>query len=62
MPGIGAQGATPEMVSGCFADGHGALVTASRSVIYPEGGNDWQENISNATKHLVDTLQIDGVQ
>ena len=61
MPGIGAQGATPAMVATCFAEGHGALVTASRSVIYPEGGGDWQENISNATKLLSDALQIDGV-
>ncbi|MBC8309129.1 MAG: orotidine-5'-phosphate decarboxylase [Phycisphaerales bacterium] len=61
MPGIGAQGATPEMVSKCFADGHGALATASRSVIYPQGTNDWQENISLAAKQLASELEINGV-
>ncbi len=61
MPGIGAQGATPRMVENCFADGHGAIVTASRSVIYPDGTNDWQENISLAAKQLANELQINGV-
>lgn len=35
VPGFGAQGRRPEDVAACFkADGTGALVTASRSVIY----------------------------
>ena len=58
MPGIGAQGATPEMVSGCFADGHGALATASRSVIYPTPETDWQADIARAAKALALELQV----
>jgi orotidine-5'-phosphate decarboxylase len=61
MPGIGAQGATPEMVSGCFADGHGALATASRSVIYPPLQSDWQADIAHAVKALASELQIGGI-
>ncbi len=35
VPGWGAQGADPEAVSACFkSDGTGALVSASRSIIY----------------------------
>ena len=35
VPGIGAQGGDPATLSALFdADGHGALLTASRSVIY----------------------------
>jgi len=45
LPGIGAQGGTPADVGAAFAAGPaGALVSASRSVIYAyrEGGGDWQ--------------------
>ena len=42
LPGIGAQGGTPEDVAGAFAGGPAsALVAASRSVIYAEG-RDWR--------------------
>ncbi len=58
MPGIGAQGATPEMVAPCFADGHGALATASRSVIYPPSNTDWQTDIADAAKKLAGELQV----
>jgi orotidine-5'-phosphate decarboxylase len=61
MPGIGAQGATPEMVSGCFGDGHGALATASRSVIYPTFGSDWQTDIALSAKALASELQVGGI-
>jgi orotidine-5'-phosphate decarboxylase len=58
MPGIGAQGATPAMVANCFADGHGALATASRSIIYPEPTSDWQTDIAHAAKKLAEELQV----
>ena len=58
MPGIGAQGARPEDVAGCFGDGHGALVTASRSVIYPTPTSDWQSDVAEAAKKLASALQI----
>lgn len=57
MPGIGAQGASPEDVACCFGDGHGALVTASRSVIYPTPKSDWQSDIAESAKNLASALQ-----
>ncbi len=58
MPGIGAQGATPGMISTCFGDGHGALATASRSVIYPPSTTDWQSDIADAAKKLASELHV----
>lgn len=57
MPGIGAQGASPQDVACCFGDGHGALVTASRSVIYPSPKLDWQSDIAESAKTLASELQ-----
>ena len=58
MPGIGAQGGQVEDVVQCFADGHGALIPASRSVIYPTPEHDWQTDIANAAKKLASELQV----
>ena len=58
MPGIGPQGACPEDVVSCFADGYGALIPASRSVIYPTPEIDWQTDIANAAKKLAGALQV----
>lgn len=57
VPGFGAQGRTADEVARCFrSDGSGAIVTASRSVIYAYDeplyreriGNDWKGCISQA--------------
>jgi orotidine-5'-phosphate decarboxylase len=54
VPGYGAQGGGVDDVLPCFrADGRGAIVTASRSVLYPEGSTDtragsWQGAIERA--------------
>jgi orotidine-5'-phosphate decarboxylase len=61
MPGIGAQGATVESVASCFAGGHGALATASRSVIFPPVKSDWQTDIANAAEKLSNELQVEAV-
>src|SRR5690606_30146274 len=34
LPGYGAQGATADMTRAAFTDGQGALVSASRSILY----------------------------
>ncbi len=55
VPGFGAQGGTAEDIRGCFdADGKGALITASRSVIYAfhERGGSWMSAIEAAAKQL----------
>ncbi len=53
VPGFGAQGGSAEDVRGCFhADGRGAIITASRSVLYAyEGrGGSWMSAIEAAAK------------
>lgn len=66
VPGFGAQGRTAEEVSTCFnADGTGAIVSASRSVIYayenvryqgtcPDG---WQSCVAKAAEDLVNSVR-----
>lgn len=62
VPGFGAQGRTARQVTMCFKpDGTGAIVNASRSVIYAyqEGryietfGDDWRRCVEEACKDLV---------
>lgn len=61
MPGIGAQGARVSDVQPCFADGHGALVTASRSVIYPALQHGWQSDIEQAANKLAEELKVGNI-
>lgn len=65
VPGFGAQGQTAKDVACCFkADGTGALVTASRSVIYAyqqevyaaSCGNDWRACVRAACRDFVREL------
>lgn len=52
VPGFGAQGGSEQAVKACFKpDGTGAIITASRSVIYAYEGNTrvgWQKAIEEA--------------
>ncbi|MEM8873330.1 MAG: orotidine-5'-phosphate decarboxylase [Planctomycetota bacterium] len=57
LPGYGAQGATAEMTRAAFENDAPALVSASRSVLYPEGDGDWQQNIAAAAKAMRDELR-----
>ncbi|MCH2133301.1 MAG: orotidine-5'-phosphate decarboxylase [Phycisphaerales bacterium] len=59
LPGYGAQGGTAEDLASCFDDnGLGALVTASRSVIYAgEGGSGgWTDAVRQAATELADDV------
>ncbi|MCB9838051.1 MAG: orotidine-5'-phosphate decarboxylase [Phycisphaeraceae bacterium] len=59
VPGYGAQGGTAETVRALFnGDGMGALVTASRSVIYGfgEGDADWTQGVRRAAAGFVAEL------
>ena len=59
LPGIGAQGGRVEDVAPCFADGHGALVSASRSVIYAATEeSNWQKAIEQAAGNLANDLLV----
>lgn len=66
VPGFGAQGRTKEEVAQCFKpDGTGALVTASRSVIYAfheetykdKCGDDWVRAVEIACRDLVQAVR-----
>ena len=56
VPGFGAQGGTADDVRACFKpDGTGALITASRSVLYAHektDGVDWRTAIASAATEL----------
>lgn len=60
VPGYGAQGGGAEDVRACFKpDGTGALITASRSVIYPGTAGDhaaWQDAVGEAARRLRDDV------
>ena len=60
VPGFGAQGGTADDVRACFKeDGTGALVTASRSVIFAYEGKDdpnWQAAVEAAAIDLRDQI------
>jgi hypothetical protein len=57
----GAQGGTADDVRACFTDGQrGALITASRSVIYPKAadGAPWQQAIRDAARMFADEIRV----
>lgn len=60
VPGVGAQGGTAADVKACFKeDGTGALITASRSIIYANDDvNDeaWEEKVAAAAKQFRDDV------
>lgn len=58
LPGVGAQGGRPEDLAAAFTAGPAsALVSASRSVIYADGGAGWQEAASAEAARLADELR-----
>ncbi len=59
VPGFGAQGGDAESVRPCFArDGRGAIVTASRSVIYAFGPDqsDWTRAVGDAAAAFAEQI------
>ena len=62
LPGYGTQGATAEMTRNAFRDGAGAIVSASRSILYAH--NDpkyasptWEKSVERATQQMKSDLQ-----
>ena len=52
LPGYGTQGATAEMTRAAFDDkGRGAIVSASRSILYAKG-DDWRQAIEDAVLNM----------
>jgi orotidine-5'-phosphate decarboxylase len=57
IPGYGAQGATADDVKfGFLPDGTGAIVNASRSIIYASAESDWKEAAAKATTKMSEEL------
>lgn len=60
VPGFGAQGGSADDVRACFdATGRGAIVTASRSVIYAfePDSDSWQDQVAAAADRLAEELR-----
>ena len=58
IPGYGAQGGTAQDVRhGFIADGTGAIVNASRSILYASGGKDWSAAARKAAQTMTDELK-----
>jgi orotidine-5'-phosphate decarboxylase len=57
LPGYGTQGATAEMTRAAFRDGQGAIVSASRSILYAHRdakheGKAWKEAVVAAVEEM----------
>lgn len=57
IPGYGAQGgAAADVAHGFVPDGTGAVVNASRSILYASGGADWREAAGKAAADMAEEL------
>ncbi len=53
IPGYGAQGGTAaDAAHGFIPDGTGAIVNASRSILYASNGKDWKEKAGEAAEEM----------
>ncbi len=63
LPGYGAQGATADMTRAAFVDGKGALVSASRSILYaqrePKYAQQFGENWTKCVEQAVIDMKED---
>jgi orotidine-5'-phosphate decarboxylase len=58
LPGVGAQGGRTEDLAAAFTAGPAsAVVSASRSVLYADGGAGWQEAAAAEARRLADELR-----
>ncbi len=60
LPGYGTQGATADMTRAAFdTNGRGAIVSASRSVLYPKAapGETWQAAVRRAATSMRDEIR-----
>ncbi len=70
LPGYGAQGATAEMTKAAFVDGRGAIISASRSILYAHRekkyadkfGDNWEKCVEQAVLDMKqDVRQVLGL-
>lgn len=57
IPGYGAQGGTADDVKhGFIPDGTGAIVNASRSILFASSGKDWKEAATKAVVEMAEDI------
>ncbi|HVT87458.1 MAG TPA: orotidine-5'-phosphate decarboxylase [Tepidisphaeraceae bacterium] len=61
LPGYGTQGATGEMTRAAFTNGKGAIVSASRSILYAHrhpknAGKSWEQSVERAVSDMKNDL------
>lgn len=59
LPGYGAQGATAEMTRAAFVNGKGALVSASRSILYAHREQKYSQRFGGEWERCVEQAVID---
>jgi len=59
LPGYGAQGATAEMTRLAFKDGRGAIVSASRSIIYAHKEPKYSSQFGSSWEKCVEAAVVD---
>lgn len=59
LPGYGAQGATAEMTRAAFVNGKGALVSASRSILYAHREQKYSQQFGEQWERCVEQAVID---
>jgi orotidine-5'-phosphate decarboxylase len=59
LPGYGAQGATAEMTRAAFKDGQGALVSASRSILYAHRDPKYAQRFADNWERCVEQAVLD---
>jgi orotidine-5'-phosphate decarboxylase len=59
LPGYGAQGATAEMTRAAFQDGRGAIVSASRSILYAHREPKYAERFADDWERCVEQAVLD---
>jgi len=59
LPGYGAQGATAEMTRAAFKDGRGALVSASRSILFAHREPKYAERFGENWERCVEQAVLD---
>jgi orotidine-5'-phosphate decarboxylase len=59
LPGYGAQGATAEMTRAAFVDGKGAIVSASRSILYAHREKKYEGLLKTGWEKCVEQAVVD---
>jgi len=59
LPGYGAQGATAEMTRAAFVDGKGAIVSASRSILYAHADAKYSSQFGKNWEKCVEAAVLD---